>query len=129
MTLNFRTISNKSDHCAPAVFLLTALRDTVAVNRLLSQWSWVIQDRSKESKAMKSSPLFRLFDGLKLCGFSLLKIKIGWVLWYIKVEICKRSYCQLMLSSLLFTNLNFDKSEHPNCPNFLQSKGLPSRMA
>ena len=39
MTLNFWTISNESDHCAPAVFLLSALRDTVAVNRLLSQWS------------------------------------------------------------------------------------------
>ena len=46
--LNFLTISNKNDHCAPAVFLLTAFRDTIAVNRLLSQWSWVIQDRSKE---------------------------------------------------------------------------------
>ena len=31
-------------------------------------------------KAMKSSPLLRPFGDLKFCRFSLLKIKIGWVL-------------------------------------------------
>ena len=57
-------------------------------------------------KAMKSRP----FGNLKFCRFSLLKIKIGWVLSCIKVQICKQSYCELMHSCLLFTNLNFDTS-------------------
>ena len=29
------------------------------------------------------------------------KIKVGWVLWCIKVQICKQSYCELMHSCLL----------------------------
>ena len=44
-------------------------------------------------------PLLKPFGYLKFCGFSLLKIKIGWVLWCIKVQICKHLYCELMHSS------------------------------
>ena len=36
--------------------------------------------------------------------------KIGWVLWCIKVQICKQFYCEFMHSCLSFTNLNFDTS-------------------
>ena len=42
-------------------------------------------------KAMKSSPILRPFGDLKFCRFFLLKIKIGWVLSCIKVQICKQS--------------------------------------
>ena len=52
------------------------------------------------TKAMKSSPLLGPFGDLKFCGFSLLKLKIGWVLWCIKVQICKQSYCELMHNCL-----------------------------
>ena len=52
------------------------------------------------------SSLFRPFGDLKFCGFSLLKIKIGWVLWCIKVQVCNHFYCELMFNCLLFTNLN-----------------------
>ena len=43
------------------------------------------------SKLCISSPLLRPFVDLKFCGFSLLKIRIGWVLWCIEVQICKQS--------------------------------------
>ena len=43
---------------------------------------------------------------------SLLKIRIVWLLWCIKVQICKQFYCEFMHSCLLFTNLNFA----PNLP-------------
>ena len=58
------------------------------------------------------------FGDLKFCRFSLLKIKIGWVLSCIKVQICKQCYCKLIHSCLLFSNLNFDTSYI----NFLLSK-------
>ena len=62
----------------------------------------------------------KILVGLSLCGgvqsyvvpsldqviWNSVKIKIGWVLWCIKVQICKQSCCEL--SCLLFTNLDFD---------------------
>ena len=58
-------------------------------------------------------------EHLKFFGFSLLKIRVSWVLWCIKVLIFKQSYCELMQSCQLFTNLNFDTSLHPTYLNFL----------
>jgi hypothetical protein len=48
---------------------------------------------------MKSSPLLGPFGDSIFGGFSLLKIKIGWVLWYFKLQIIVS--CALIHSALL----------------------------
>ena len=57
---------------------------------LTSKWTFWIGWQLDKYKAMKSSPLLGPFGDLKFFGFSLLKIKICWVLWCIKVQICKQ---------------------------------------
>ena len=47
--------------------------------------------RLPQSYEIKSPPGLGPFGDLKSCGFSLLKIKIAWVLLCIKVQICKQS--------------------------------------
>ena len=53
---------------------------------------------SPKIKAIKSSPLFGSFGASEFWGFSLLTIKIGWVLWCFKLQ-------NTLLSSWLFSEV------------------------